>query len=467
MPGVAKAMTAVDASWYYIDGPVNLAQVTGILITKKPLDFARVKELYRNRLLKFDRFRQRVVEPALPVLLTPSWEEDPDFEIDRHVVRVGLPKPGGKPALMNLLSDVVSTPLDRAHPLWQVHVVERFGRGSALIMRFHHCIGDGTAMIALSLELFDLEPNARLEERQPPLPRPRAGMLDTIIRTADGVITRSAQLISSTLDTSLDLLVYPQRTVKKAGLALGGASMLVSELLRSPDPQTPFKGQFGMKKRVSWSEPIVLDDVKAIGRLCEAKVNDVLVAGMAGAIRHYLLGRGIDVDHITQRAMVPVDLRPPERALDLGNEFGLVILDLPIQVSDPLLRLRKTKENMDALKRSPEAIAVFGLFNVLGYLPKIVEDFAVDLFGSKASFVMTNVAGPRQPLYVAGVPIDRIMFWVPHPGGQLGMGVSILSYNGSVSLAVVVDANLVPDPEKITAQFAREFAEMLKLSKKA
>jgi diacylglycerol O-acyltransferase / wax synthase len=164
---------------------------------------------------------------------------------------------------------------------------------------------------------------------------------------------------------------------------------------------------------------------------------------------------------------VPVDLRPRERALELGNEFGLVILDLPIQVSDPLLRLRKVKENMDALKRSPEAIAVYGLFNLMGYLPKAVEDFAIDLFESKASTVMTNVAGPRQPLYLAGVPIERIMFWVPHPGGQLGLGISILSYRDSVSLAVVADARLVPDPETITGRFEKEFAEMLALAQPA
>jgi hypothetical protein len=160
--------------------------------------------------------------------------------------------------------------------------------------------------------------------------------------------------------------------------------------------------------------------------------------------------------------MVPVDLRPPGRGHELGNEFGLVVLELPVQCRTAAERLRLTKARMDALKRSPEPVAIMALFNLFGRVPKAIEDFAVDLFGSKASLVMTNVAGPPQTLYVAGVPIARMTFWVPHPGRQLGMGISIMSYRGEATLAVIADAHLVPDPETITALFHREFERMLK-----
>jgi diacylglycerol O-acyltransferase len=197
-----------------------------------------------------------------------------------------------------------------------------------------------------------------------------------------------------------------------------------------------------------------------------AKINDVLVAGMTGALRAYLKRRGVDVNRMTLRAMVPVDLRPSERALELGNEFGLVVLELAIRSKDPLARLRLTKSHMDSLKRSPEAVAIMALFNVFGRGPKRIEDLAVNLFGSKASVVMTNVVGPQQKIYVAGVPVERIMFWVPHPGRQLGMGISILSYDGLATLAVIADAHLVPDPEAITDDFNREFEGMLKAAKR-
>ena len=123
-------------------------------------------------------------------------------------------------------------------------------------------------------------------------------------------------------------------------------------------------------------------------------------------------------------------------------------------------RLATTKRRMDALKRSPEAVATLFLFDILGRVPKPLGDFANEMFGSKASVVMTNVAGPKKSLYLAGVPIDRMMFWVPHPGKELGMGISILSYKGMASLAVIADAHLVPDPDAITTQFNREFAQM-------
>jgi hypothetical protein len=165
---------------------------------------------------------------------------------------------------------------------------------------------------------------------------------------------------------------------------------------------------------------------------------------------------------MTVRAMVPVDLRPPEHADRLGNEFGLVLLDLAVRSKDPLTRLRLTKAHMDELKRSPEPVAALALFGILGRVPKAAQDLAVRMFESKASVVMTNVAGPPQPLYLAGVPIDRIMFWVPYPGDELGMGISILSYKGYATLSVIADAHLLPDPEWITERFAREFAGLHK-----
>jgi diacylglycerol O-acyltransferase / wax synthase len=193
----------------------------------------------------------------------------------------------------------------------------------------------------------------------------------------------------------------------------------------------------------------------------------VLVAGMTGALRAYLQGRDVDVAHTTLRAMVPVDLRPPERALELGNDFGLVLLELAVSARTPLERLRLTKAHMDALKRSPEPVAMRLLFDIFGRTPKAVSDIPSSMLTSKASVVMTNVAGSPQTLYVAGVPIERVMFWVPHPGENLGMGISILSYRGYATLAIVADAHLVPDPETITQRFQQEFVTMLAAARRA
>lgn len=430
-------MAAADAAWYHMDGPANPAVITGLLLTKTPLRFDRVRSLYAERLLRFERFRQRVVERGFPVA-TPQWEDMPHFEIDQHLHHAALPAPGGRAALQALVADLASTPLDHQQPLWQAHVIDGVDGGSALVMRCHHCLADGSAMMTVMQGLFD---TAR---------RPRA----------PAAPAHRARRPRSLLDDAIDLARHPGRLADQAALLVGGAGMLLAELLKRDDPPGPLKGEFGLRQRVAWSQPVAIADVKAIGARHGAKVNDVLVAAMSGALRAYLRGRGVDPRRVTLRAMVPVDLRPPERVGQLGNEFGLVVLELPVSATRASQRVVQTRARMDALKRSPEPVAMRALFDIFGRGPKALEDIANDWFGSKASVVMTNVAGPRRTLYLAGTEIDQLMFWVPHPGRQLGMGISIMSYRGFATLGIVADARLVPDPQKIASRFDREFARM-------
>jgi WS/DGAT/MGAT family acyltransferase len=303
-------------------------------------------------------------------------------------------------------------------------------------------MADGTAMQTVTQRLFDPAPGAK------PLPPPRARGARVSGGAGKGLFAPAIDLIT---DATRDAVALA-----------GGAGMLVGELLRADDPPSPLKGEFTLGKRVAWSTPVAIRDIKMIGKRYDAKVNDVLVAAATGALRTYLKGRGVDANHTTVRAMVPVDLRPPERIGQLGNEFGLVLLDLAVTEARADHRLALTKARMDALKRSPEPLATKALLNLLGRGPKLLEDFSNDLFGRKASVVMTNVVGPPEVLYLAGVPIDRILPWAPHPGKQLGMAISILSYRGMASLTVIGDAHLVPDPQTITREFNREFDKMLK-----
>ena len=454
-------MSPVDAAWYHMDGPANLAMVTGIMLTKEPLDFKTVRAVYKRRWVGFDRFRQRVVERGFPMPI-PQWEDMPNFDIDQHIHRIGLPAPHDRAALAAIINDIASSPLDHEQPLWQVYLVDNVEGGSALITRYHHCIGDGTAMLTAIEQLCDTTPDASLRAARASAVKSERGQVGRALTPSLDTVERAARKALAAAGSVVDAVAHPQQMIDRAAAVLEGAGMLVAELLKAPDPKSPLKGTFGMRKCVAWSNPIAIEDIKAIGAPSGAKVNDVLVAGMTGALRAYLKRRGIDVDRTTVRAMVPVDLRPPERVGDLGNEFGLVVLDLAVASADSMDRLATTKRRMDALKRSPEAVATLILFNILGRGPKSLQDFANQTFGSKASVVMTNVVGPKKTLYLAGIAIDRMMFWVPHPGKQLGMGISILSYKGMASLAVIADAHLVPDPDAITTQFNREFAQMLR-----
>jgi WS/DGAT/MGAT family acyltransferase len=233
-----------------------------------------------------------------------------------------------------------------------------------------------------------------------------------------------------------------------------------------PDPSTPLKGKLGVSKRAAWSEPISLAEVKAAGARDGATINDVLVAATAGALRRYLLWRGQDVNDLEIRVAVPVNLRPLDRGTELGNQFGLVFLPLPIGVADGRRRLVEAKQRMDELKASLQPAVAMGVLSLLGYAPSRVQPLAVEFFGSKASAVLTNVPGPREQLYLAGKPLKSTMFWVPQ-SGRLGLGISILSYHGQVLLGVASDAGLVPDPERIVSEFEAELAELTRPTRPA
>jgi len=226
------------------------------------------------------------------------------------------------------------------------------------------------------------------------------------------------------------------------------------------DSPTRFKGKPGIDKRVAWAEPLPLDDVKTVGRALDASVNDLLLSCVAGALRDYLIEHGDDVDALTLRALVPVNLRPMEKAYKLGNRFGLVFLDLPVGIENPIERLYAVRANMRALKNSYQPLLAFGLLAAMGSGPVLLQDAMLQALARNATAVMTNVPGPQAPLWLAGERIDSLMFWVPQ-AGDIGLGVSILSYNGSVRFGIVADRGLCPDPDRISARFGDEYEKIV------
>jgi WS/DGAT/MGAT family acyltransferase len=188
----------------------------------------------------------------------------------------------------------------------------------------------------------------------------------------------------------------------------------------------------------------------------------MLLSAVAGALREYLLACGDPVEGVELRAMVPVNMRGPSDAGKLGNKFGLVALELPVGEENPLARLYTTRRRMERLKGSLEAAVTLKLLDLVGMAPKFVQQQVLDLLANKATAVMTNVPGPQQALYLAGARLAQPLFWVPQ-SGDIGMGVSILSYDGKVQFGLITDRNLVPDPEKIVARFAHEFEKLLLL----
>jgi WS/DGAT/MGAT family acyltransferase len=442
-------LASVDVAWLQMEDPTNLMMVTGLLLFDQPLDPVRIRGVLEQRLLGFPRFRQRVVRPRL-LGGTPHWEDDPLFQVEAHIHRVALPSPGGDEALQQLVGDLMSTPLDYSKPLWHMHLVEGYQGGSAVLVRIHHCIGDGLALIHVMLSLTDTSA--------------RPGRRPTAVKSMKGAPAAGGRFPWGGLPRLVGLAGSLARNPGPAfEMGMAGASSLAGMTLLPPDPPNLFKGPLGVTKRAAWSRPESLDQVKAIGRANSATVNDVLVAAATGALRRYLVRRGQPVTGLEIRASVPVNLRPAPDAYKLGNSFGLVFLSLPVGIASARRRLNAVRRRMEELKRSPDALMTFALLNTVGRLPSQIEGLLLRFFGSKATAVMTNVPGPDQPVYLAGRRIARVMFWVPL-SGHLGLGISILSYAGEVMLGVATDAGLVPDPQTIVDDFHQEMAELGRLS---
>lgn len=446
-----QQLGAADVAWLRMETPVNPMTITGILGFSQPMELDDLKRLLEERLLIFDRFRQRVVHRSGQAI----WEEDPHFDIDAHVHRVGLAEPHKKESLEELVSDLMGHPLDFSKPPWQFHLVEDFDGGSALIGRLHHCIGDGIALIHVLISLAD-------EVFDPKRATPSYGrdssnrsLVSRLTRPVGKAVTNVGRLAGSAFTGSLDLIQHPEKAFEwaKQGMSVGAAASKIA--LMSSDSPTRFKAPAGVVKRAAWSQPIPLSDVKAIGHGSGAKLNDVLLAAVAGGLRRYLTDHDEPTAGVEVRAAIPVNLRPMERAFDLGNVFGLAFLSLPVGIVDAAERLLEVKRRMDMLKSSAEPGVAFGILQAIGAGPEFLHEQVVDVLSSKVSAVMTNVPGPRERLHFLGNPISRLMFWVPR-AGDIGLGVSIISYADEVLIGVATDARMAPDPNAIVAGFHTE-----------
>jgi diacylglycerol O-acyltransferase len=456
-----ERMSAVDAAWLRMDRPTNLMMIVGVVVLDSRVEFRRFRRTIRDRFLAFDRFRCRTRQDAM----TADWERDEAFDLDRHVVRAALPAPGGQAGLEALVSELASTDLDRDRPAWQFHFVERFEGGSAAILRIHHCYADGMAMIRVFLSLTDAEADPAVRKtsaRRTPHP-PRDGDGDWFSRLGipgAGLLRQAYEEGAAFLERAVQVAQDPGQAGELARHALGIAGELTRVALLADDPPTRFKGPLGPRKIAAWTEPLPLWEVKALARALGCTVNDVLLSTAAGALGGYLRQHGEDTDGLVIRAAVPVNLRDPDAAAALGNYFGLVFLELPIGIRDPLARLFEVHAAMKQLKGSYQPVLTLGLMAALGRMPASVESAAIDLLSTKATAVATNVPGPQQPLYLAGGRIGRLIFWVPQ-SGDIGLGISILSYAGNVQFGLIADALRVPDPDAVTARFREEFERVV------
>ena len=454
-----ERMASGDAAWLHMDRPTNLMVVNSVFWFEDPLDWDAVVAVLEERLVApFPRFRQRVLDPPLTFgeLSRPRWQDVPGFRIEDQITRTRLAGGDRDEALHRYASERAGEPLDPSRPLWELHLLDGYGAGSAVLLRTHHALADGIALVQVLLHVAD--PPA--EGRHPgQLPLEPAGD-----RPAGAVVRRLEALGRRAREAPASLLPTPGRVAEVVAATRSNAAMLRKLGFGLPDDSGALRRPLGVQKRLTWSEAMPLDDVKRVGRATSSTVNDVALALIAGALRRYLAEAGRPCD--AMRAVVPFNLRPLDQPLprSLGNRFGLVFVDLPVDVADRRERVVAVRDRMATIKASAEGLVVYGGFSLIsGRTPVQVAQAWLELFARKASAVVTNIAGPRERLSLAGTPLTGFMLWVP-TSGSIGVGLSIVTYAGRLSLGVAVDPNVVPDGEQLLDALRTEMAELVALA---
>ena len=434
-------LPSTDNAWLRMDDRTNRMVVTGVIFFEEPLSYDDLKERFEERLLLFDRFRQRLVEPWHG--FRPRWEADPLFDIDNHLTHVALPEPGGEQELQRFVGDTMGEPLDRDKPLWHCWLVEGGGGGNALVVRIHHALADGFALLYVLFSLADDPDAIELPFGElPPLPGTDSGASDRSAETDRGsdVSGRGESLLRGAKATAEALESFPAHR----------------------EPLTPLRGKPGASKTAVWTRTYPLDAVKSTARPYDATVNDVLMAATAGAYRRYIESQGHGVpESLELTTTMPINLKPlQKRDEQLGNYFGLGFVELPVGKKELSDRVSAIKSRTGELKQGTEAYTMYSLLTAVGSMPDAVQNNASKAFRRRVTSVVTNVPGPLDTVEIAGKEVDDIMFWAPTTE-DIGLGVSIFSYDGGVRIGVATDDKVVAEPDLLADAFDDELSEIL------
>jgi len=458
-------MNYADAAWLHMDRPTNFMVVNTLLLFDVRIDQAALRQAVQDRVIaRFRRFRQRVADPAVTLApwTAPEWVDDAGFSLAAHLRTMRLAAPGDRLALQRAVSDLASHPLRTDRPLWEMHVIDGYGEGSALLLRTHHAIADGVALMQVLLALTD------------PIDGEQAEVLpvrdDTGSPMPTGATGRAAQRwtasarhgasIADAVGASLRAaLTSPGKAADLIRATRSDAAMLAKLGSGLAPSRNLLQGPPGADKQRDWTRPVPLDAVKAGGRATGSTVNDLILTAITAALRRYLAEHDALVAQV--QVIEPVNLRPAGAALPagLGNEFGLVFVALPTGEADPERRRARIKAQLDQVKSSREGALIYNMLELMGQIPAGLQNAWIDLFSTSATAIVTNVSGPRHQVRLAGAPVTGLIAWVPATG-PVGLGFSAVSYAGQLTVGVASDASVLPNHDRLVALIDAEVSSL-------
>ncbi len=461
-----EPLSHLDASFLALESPSTHMHVGAVVqfeaaqlkLTDGGIDIARIKAHILGKLQYIPRYRQRLA--YVPATRHPVWVDDEHFNFDYHVRHTSLPRPGTDEQLKLLAGRIVSQQLDRAKPLWELWVVEGLDNDRfAIIAKIHHCMIDGVSGIDLTGILLNVVPTTEVEQSDDWSPRPAPSNTQLVVAEA-------ARMTRRTVDSMSSLRSLRSRS-RELAMAGGGRAFAAFNSLRSgwlsAASRTPLNPDLGPNRRVDWTESS-LDDVKEIRRALGGSVNDVLLAVVAGAVRHFLTEeRQFDVDGIEFRAMVPVSTRQADQRGSLGNQVAMWLVNMPLSEPEPLLRLQKLHQETARLKQTNQALGASTLVELSRGTPLTLISMANRVVGPIVrpfNLTVTNVPGPQFPMYlleakmIGSFPI--VPLWSQH-----GLGLAIFSYDGSLHWGIHADFDAIPDTDRVAAAISSAIEELL------
>ena len=451
-------LTSIDAGFLHQeDGSAAHMHIGGLSIFNGPPPTEpELLDHIERRLALITRFRQKLAFPPLGSG-RPLWVDDPSFNLRYHVRRTALPSPGNEEQLHRLVSRVFSQRLDRSKPLWELWVIEGLAGGDfGLMAKTHHAMVDGIGGIDLMTALLDLTPEAREVPDSPWEPAPPPGGIDLLVHGAADVVRRSAELTTHAVQSGL----HPRDTIT----SLLGRATGVAEVGRQfvfGAPPSPLNRSIGPHRTYATGEH-PLAEYKEIRRSLGGTLNDVVLAVVAGGLRRFLATHEVDVDHLRLRAMVPMSVRSESGRGALGNQILVMVAPLPVDLADPVERLAATRAEMESIKKSPQAIGARTLVQMENFAPPTVLAQASRLgFSSRLyNLLVTNVPGPQLPVYFLGREMKHV-YPVAFLAPSHTLAIAILSYNGTVSLGLLADADALPDVDQLSKDLDASVQELL------
>ena len=465
---LSRTLSSTDAAFIYLERENLPLAIASVCIFDEVVPFDPFVASVESKLDLIPRYRQIVVTPPLDLGL-PIWQDDPHFDIRRHIFRINLDSPGGEAELEALAGRILSERLDRKKPLWDIHVVDglKNGRG-ALIFRLHHALADGVSAARLQEVLLDTSPQGSPALPKPPYRRPRQRPSDLSLTAAissgmynalGGLIAAEAGLIS------LAEAFFSERMQE----GLKGLLGLLPELAASVE-RLPFNKPCGRGRKFCWAE-FDFYDVEAIRKAVGGTINDVVLAVLTRALARYVKLHGQTVVNRFVRIVCPVSLRKADSREGLGNLLSFLPVALPMDVRDPVRMLRAVATRTATMKNAGAAHLVSLAAACIAAAPAPLQSLfwwgipQVILPVPLLNMICTNVPGPRVPLYAVGKRMIASYPQVP-TGYDLGVNCAVESYNGKLFFGFIADAQVASDVDRLRDFLRVSFRELCHAARK-